>query len=384
MGRAIEKSIYRERVAAMIGRRWLLVAVLGVLGNAAWCEAGDSFGGKTSGEWLKILREHKDAKVRSLAILALGTIGPKATGVTPGLLDAMRDDPEPEIRREIAALVGRLGNDIKGAVDALGERLINDKSEVVRQAAATALGGKLAKDAEGQVRALANALKDKHEGVRRAAAETLKNMGELAVPAVPQLIDVAKDTMADRYTRTYAVLVIGQWGRENKDTGPTLVAVMGEKDAHIAVRQVAADGLGRLGDYEPGVTALGQALASGPPGLRESAATALAQVGEKGGAAWPAIKGTFEDKKSESTVRFALIRAVASQAKQQADAVPLLVKVAQADDAVENRLVAVQELGELGSVAQKALPALEELAAGDARASIRQAAEAAVKKIKGA
>jgi HEAT repeat protein len=368
----------------MSGRGMLLGALLlGLLDHAARSSAGE-FAGKPAGEWVKILREHKDPKHRHVSLIALETIGPKGPGVTVGLLEAIRDDPDAEIRQEIAILLGRMGPDAKGAVDALGDRLANDKSGLVRQAAAAALGGKLAKLAEGQVKALASALKDRHDGTRRAAAETLKNLGEMAEPAVPQLTEVAQDVKADRFARIYAIQVIGQWGKDHKETAPALVAALGEKDAHVTIRQAAAEGLGRLGgDFAAGVTALGEALETAPPEVRRTAAVALGQMGEKSAPAWAPIKKTLEDKKSDSTARNALIRAAASIAKKQDDAVPVLAKLAQADDAVENRLSAIQELGELGARAETAVPALQAVAQDDVRATIRQAAEAALKKIKG-
>jgi HEAT repeat protein len=371
----------------MTGRRMLMGALLlGVVSSVA-LGRGDSltFGGKPAGEWLKILREHKDPKFRHVSLIALEAIGPKAPGVSAGLLDALHEDAEPEIRQEIAILLGRLGTDVKGSVDALGERLANDKNGLVRQAAASALGGKLAKLAEGQVKTLAGALKDQHDGTRRAAAETLKNLGERAEPALPQLTEVVKDSRGDRFARIYAIQVLGQWGKDQKDTGPALVAALGENDAHVTVRQAAAEALSRLGgDFVGGVEALGQALETAPPEVRRTAAVALGKMGEKSAPAWSAIKKTLADKTSDSVTRNALIRAAASQAKLQADVVPVLMKLAQDDDAVENRLSAIQELGELGARAENAVPVLKDIAQGDGRATLRQAAEAAVKKIKGA
>jgi HEAT repeat protein len=369
----------------MIGRRMLLgAALLGLACCTAAGMAGESFGGKTTGEWLKILREHKDVKFRHVSLIALETIGAKPAGVTPGLLDALRDDPDAQIRQEVAILLGRMGPDAKGAVEALGERLANDKSGLVRQAAAAALGGKLAKNAESQVPTLAKALKDKHEGTRRAAAETLKNLGELAEPAVPQLTEVAGDAKADRFSRVYAIQVIGQFGKDYQASGPALVAALGDKNAHVSVRQAAAEALGRFGgDFTAGVEALGLALKTAPPEARRTAAVALGGMGEKSAPAWSASKKTLQDKKSDSAARNALIRAAASVAKQHADAVPVLAKLAQDDDAVENRLSAIQELGELGARAEKAVPILQEIAQNDVRATIRQAAETALKKIKG-
>jgi hypothetical protein len=370
----------------MTGRRVLLGIVLGgVLGFAASGEAGDSYLGKTSGEWVTILREHKDPKFRRVSLLALEAIGVKPGGVTKGLLEALRDDTDAEIRREIALLLGRIGPDAKGAPEALGERLANDKNELVRQAAATALGGRLAKVADGQVRTLAAALKDKHDGTRRAAAEALKNIGEPAQGAVPELIVLARDATADRFSRVYALQVISLWGKEDKGTAAALIQVAGEKEAHPTVRQAAAEGLGRLGgDDAATVTALGDALANGPPEVRRSAAASLGQLGVKAAPAWSAVKSALEDRKGESGTRYPLIRTAAALARLHADAVLVLAKLAQDDDAAENRLAAIQELGDLGAVAEKAVPVLQGIAQGEARATLREAAQTALKKVKGA
>ncbi len=368
----------------MSGRHVILgMTLVGVLALVTSGEAGDSYLGKSSAEWVKILREDKNPKRRRISLLALEAIGVKPSGVTAGLLDALREEPDPEIRQEIALMLGRIGPDAKGAAAALGERLANDKNALVRQAAATALGAKLVKEAAGQVRTLAAALKDKHEGTRRAVAETLKNLGEPAQAAVPELIALAKDATADRFSRAYALQIISLWGKEDKGTGPALIQALGEKDTHPTVRQAAADGLGRLGSDDPATaTALGTALTTAPSEVRRSAAAALGQLGAKAAPAWPAIKTTLEDRKSDSGTRYPLIRTAAALAKDQADAVPVLAKLAQDDEAAENRLAAIQELGELGPTAAKAVPVLQGIAQGDARARLREAAQAALKSIK--
>jgi HEAT repeat protein len=366
-------------------RLFLGMSLVGVLVLAMIGEAGDSYLGKSSAEWLKMLREDKSPKRRKVSLLALEAIGVKPAGVTKGLFEALREDPDPEVRQEIAQMLGRIGPDAKGAPEALGERLANDKDERVRQAAATALGGKLAKVADGQVRTLAGALKDKHEGTRRAAAEALKNLGMAAEAALPELIVLAKDSSADRFSRSYALQIISLHGKEDKGTAPALVHALGEKGAHATVRQAAAEGLGRLGGDDPAtVTALATALTSAPPEVRRSAAAALGEIGAKAGPAWPAIKTTLEDRKGDSAIRFPLIRTAAVLAKEHADAVPVLAKLAQDDEAAENRLAAIQELGELGPTAAPATPVLQGIAQGEARATLRQAAQLALKKIKGA
>src|SRR5438046_1103550 len=75
--------------------------------------------GKKRSEWLSILKTHKETKFRRAAVIALGAIGPRAGGVLDGLFDAVSNDPDAEVRREIVLTLARMGNDAKGAADVL-------------------------------------------------------------------------------------------------------------------------------------------------------------------------------------------------------------------------------------------------------------------------
>jgi hypothetical protein len=59
----------------------------------------------------------------------------------------------------------------------------------------------------------------------------------------------------------------------------------------------------------------------------------------------------------------------------------VLLTVAKIDDSTENRIAAIQELGELGSLAKSALDQLNVIAQQDGRAAVRDAASKAVKNI---
>ncbi len=136
------------------------------------------------------------------------------SGVLDGLYDAVQNDADPEVRREIALTLGRMGADAKGAVDVLGDVLKNDKAGPVREAAALSLAGGLSDQAATHVQTIAGALKDPYPGTRAAAAEALKNVGEAAKRALPQLAAVAHDKKADRFPRLYAIQIISKWGDE--------------------------------------------------------------------------------------------------------------------------------------------------------------------------
>ncbi len=337
--------------------------------------------GKTRSEWLQLLREHKEVRFRRAAILALEFIGPQQP-VLSGLYEALEKDPDPQIRREVAQLLGRMGPDAKGAALALATALQKDAAGPVREAAAAALGGKLAEQAQAHMPALTAALKDKDAGTRAAAAETLKNLGEAARPALPALAELARDRKEDRHARVFALQVLSRWGKENADTATVFVEVLQDGETAPDVRAAAAEGLGRLGMAPPaGVAALGQALGAKSAELRRAAAVALTALGSDARSAWPAIKTALTE--ADSGLRYQLIRAAGALAKDQPEAVTVLAERAERDDTTENRLAAIQELGEAGAAARPAEPVLVRLAAQEARARLREAAAAALKKVKG-
>jgi hypothetical protein len=337
--------------------------------------------GKTTTEWLQLLREGKESRFRRAALIALESIGPQKT-VLSGLYEALEKDADPQVRREVAQLLGRMGTDAKGAAATLASSVRNDKDGSVREAAAAALGGKLADEAQAYVAVLAGALKDKHPGTRAAATESLKNMGAGALVALPALAAVARDRQEDRLTRVHALQILTRLGKDENDTPAILVAVLKDAEAPPGVREAAAEGVGKLGCSTPAcVAVLSEALTAKSGSLRLAAATALNALGDRAGGAWPAIKAGLKD--ADSGLRNQLIRAAGALVKEQPEAVAALAERAMGDDATENRLAAIQELGEAGAAARSAEAVLDRIAAQDARARLRDAATKALKKVKG-
>jgi HEAT repeat protein len=106
----------------------------------------------------------------------------------------------------------------------------------------------------------------------------------------------------------------------------------------------------------------------------------LYKIGEPARPTWPAVKAALKD--ANNTVRHHAIRLAGSWGKDEGEVVPALVDIGLKDENVENRLATIQELAELGPVANRAVEALTNLADNDTRSSIREAAQAALKKIK--
>ncbi|MBI3407161.1 MAG: HEAT repeat domain-containing protein [Planctomycetes bacterium] len=332
-------------------------------------------------EWVALLNDQKDVKHRKAAVVALEVFGAKTTGVVEPLLLSLEKDSDPEVRRLIALCLGRMGPDATGAAEALGKALKLDKSEIVREAAARALGGRLADKAETQLIHLVAALKDTHAGTRAAAAETLKNMGETAKSALPQLIEVIEDRKADRIPRRYAIQIVSKHYEDSAATTKLFLAVYDDKEADLAVRVAAVEGLGGLGERAEGAAIpLSLGLKDKDVELRKAIATALGKLGDIK-ECWPAIKDALQDK--DVGVRYQAIRLSGSLGRELKEPVTALIGVAEKDVNQENRLAAIQELGELGSQATDAVANLTRIATTDTRAAIREAAAAAVKKIKG-
>jgi HEAT repeat protein len=337
---------------------------------------------KTADEWIAILKEHKEPKYRRASLIALGVFGPKTSGVLPAVIDALDKDADPQVRAEAATLVGRMGVDAKLAVPALADALLKDQDASVREASARALGGELNKYADEQLRALVEALNDKSDGPRTAAAEALMKLGDKAAPVYASILALAKDTSKDRFSRQYALKMVSRLGPDRHDAAQVLAAVLADKKTVTPLREEAADGLGRLTvAVTMVIPPLADSLSDLSVEVRRAAAVALVRQKQDAKLAWPKVQAAIKD--GDPAVRYQLIRVAGNLAKESPESIVLLIDEAKKDANVENRLAAIQELGQLSPYAAQIGPVLTELATNDNEASIRTAAEAALKKLAG-
>src|SRR5262249_32820184 len=163
----------------------------------------------------------------------------KSQGVLPGIAEALQNDKEVLIRRTAALTLGAMGPAAKDAIGALAGALKGDKSEKVREAAAQALG-RMVPHSKSVVPVLAQGLRDSHPETRAAAAETLRELGEDALPALGPLTEAVQDPKADRFTRIYCAQALSRLGGEGAAAVPALAKVLAEKDADPKVREAAA------------------------------------------------------------------------------------------------------------------------------------------------
>ena len=334
----------------------------------------------TIGEWIKMLRTHENPRYRRIALIALEASETAGRSGLPALLATIEKDKEPQVRQEAVMLLGRLGPETRGAIKALVESLQTDKADEVREAAATAIGARFTKQAEDYINALAEALKDPHVGTRIAVAGALRNMGESAKPAFPALLEAAKKPKENPQVRSAAVLVVSRYGKDNPQTLPLLLELLKSADTPAALREAAADGLGRSGsDSSEVILTLSQTLTDKNIELRKASAVALGTLGVKAKAAWPTIKERLSDAKEDSGIRNNLVRLAGVLAKSNTEAIKVLTDVARDDKSTENRIAAIQELGELASLPKEARDALSVIATQDARATVRDAATKALK-----
>jgi HEAT repeat protein len=360
----------------------LLVAIVVLSQSAAFAQPPTKVLNKTSDEWIAILKEHKEPKFRRASLIALGVFGPKTNGVLPAVIDALEKDADAQVRADAATLLGRMGIDAKIAVPSLAEALLKDKEASVREASARALGGELNKFADEQLRTLVEALGDKSEGTRIAAAEALVKLGDKASPVYASILALAKDGTKDRFSRQYALKMVSRLGPDRHDAAEVLAQVLADKKAAVPLREEAADGLGRL---TVAVTLVIPPLADGlsDPAVEVRRASAAALVRQKADAklAWSKVLAATKD--SDQAVRYQLIRVAGNLAKESPESIVLLVDEARKDANAENRLAAIQELGQLSAYVAQIGPVLTEISTNDTEAAIRTAADAALKKLAG-
>ncbi len=162
----------------------------------------------------------------------------------------------------------------------------------------------------------------------------------------------------------------------SKPPEPNVAAVISDlQNTDPAVSGKANLELIRIG--EPAVPPLIEMLRSEDVRFRTLAATALWGMGEKGRAAVPALASLLGDR--EASVRLAAAMALENMGPDAAVAVPELLRALRDRDG-KVRLWAAKALGKIGPAAEKAVPALARAAKTE---GIQQAAEEAIRQIRG-
>jgi len=179
---------------------------------------------------------------------------------------------------------------------------LRGSDENVRSSASWTLRdmGEHAKEALPQ---LASALSDPNDNVGARAAEALGRMGEHAKGVLPQLVASALSDPNDNVRRR-AAGVLGIMGEHAKEALPQLASAL--SDPNERIRENAASALGRMGEHAKGVLPqLTSALSDPKENVRRSAAWALGTMGEYAKGALPQLVASALSDPKENVRRSA-------------------------------------------------------------------------------
>jgi HEAT repeat protein len=342
-----------------------------------------SFNGRPLSGWLTMLKEDPTARKRRAAVVALGQIaGMDKTefGNAIGAVGrALRDDADPAVRRQAAAVLGQ--QPVEDSTIVLGDlttavRL--EKDPTVRREVAVTLGrfGKLAKQA---VPALTGALADKDAGVQTAAADALGRVGADAAPAAPELLKLVAS--ADAGVKRAATFALGRV--EPADKPPVAAALVGvlKSAGDNGLRREAITAIGLLGEAECEVVpALAGQLKDKAAEMRLLTLDSVGKIGPAARRLEPQLTELFRTDPDPAVRRVSLrtlVKGLGTDAKQL---VPAMAERLAADTDFEVRAAIAQEFGSLGVDGEAAIPALRK-AQRDPQVRVREAAVAAIKQI---
>jgi HEAT repeat protein len=228
---------------AMIGSRGKTTAIAAAVLTVAVCLVGivacRRFLLETYFLW-KL--ESKDRRARGNAASWLGEH--KSERAVPRLMELFRSTEEIDPDTEGATALRRIG---PAAVPALAEALRDTNPEVRRETAHVLQ--RMGPEAKGAVPALAEALGSSERSLRESAAAALRAMGPEAVGAVPELVrglEVGDDSFRITCCRTLVTI-----GSEAREAIPALEERTHDEDQEV--RDAAAQALEHIRSGKPGI-----------------------------------------------------------------------------------------------------------------------------------
>ena len=289
----------------MLRRFGLRLSVLACLAAAPAAPAAPpddpEFNGRRGSEWVRILKDDAAARKRRAAVVALGQLW--ADGqykpAVPNLGRALQQDPSAAVRLQAAAALGQMKKeevarheDARAALAALIGALQIEKESAVKREVAAVLG-RLGEVSKGAVSALSKTLTDADAATRAAAAEALGRIGPDAKAAAAELMPLLKDT--DPAVCRAAAFALGRVAPEEIDAVGTALAGLLKAEKDAAFRKELVVSLGLLGDRSEAVTAgLTAALGDADADVRRQAARALGGFGLAIQPAIPALLKSFQ------------------------------------------------------------------------------------------
>ena len=140
--------------------------------------------------------------------------------------------------------------------------------------------------------------------LRRGAAAAVGALGREGEPAVPVLIELAKDANQAPALRAAAADGLGRLGGSGAPTLPVLRELLDDRDLPEPATEAVINRLGSMG--EEGVAELGRRVKVGSRRTRMLAMSRLSDLGTDGLPALPALKEVSEDP-DDGIRRFAAV-----------------------------------------------------------------------------
>lgn len=229
---------------------------------------------------------------------------------------------------------------------------------------------------------LESMLMDTSESVQEAAAAAIVRLGGDGVPAIRSLL---KGTQ----TQFFALGITSAMGEPAAPAVPDIIGLLDSKDdeiVHEAILALAAIGPASAAASDRLLTILDDSLSNQnevETRLHYAAAYCLGRIGSPGAMkALPRLKELSEssDGMQATVAIWAVLQITPNDQEQFENAVPLLT-AALASEEQTVRLEAIIALGDLGSRAKDAVPAIELISEDDPVRTIRLAAQQALEKI---
>ena len=289
---------------------------------------------------------------RQTCVYVLGEMGPKAEAAVPALIvllrgiqKSIRTETSVELSSNATEALGRIG---EPAVPAL-TILLGDKDPDICKNAAWALR-KMGPKAKAAVPALCKMSRESDVELRRFAVGALGKIGPEAHGAVTELIERLQDS--DWKIRGSAIWALGSIGSDAKDSVPVLIALL--KGMNEEARAPAIWALGKIGrNSKAAIPALIEsAKTDREHGL---AAEALGRIGSDAKPAVPILLELLDQSTAQARIRIALAHWRITGHEETAVKV---LSAALADKQSSVRCDAAEALGEMGSRAKAAIPAL--------------------------
>ncbi len=368
--------------------RLLVAAGYFIVINVSTVHAGTSlFLGKTVDSWRKELN-NPDASVRRSAAFALGRMGEEARGAVSQLVQRLQEDADAGVRDMAASAIGDIARDLKHNNATLWQKsggllvqlVRDDPSERVRRSAAYALGV-FGPQAAGATETLMKALKDDSASVRQNASWALGQMGDAASESVSKLCECLRDK--DTLVRRDAAGALGALGKAAEKAGRPLIELV-KAEPDTVVKKTALETLAHIAGPEQASYAkdLVPLLEDRDPEVRLPAALVLARIGgEESANALPVLRIALKNEDPHiqelATAALATLGPLAKPAIHD-----LADTLTDAKNSVVVRRNAALALSHVGAEAKPVVPALVKALQPSQPLAVRQFAAEALAQMK--